>query len=161
MVFQNPDLQLFNASVREEILYRVLDPDMGYYEWLLDALGLAAYEETPPLLLSEGEKRRVALATVLMHQPEHGILLDEPALGQDAVHKEILLGVVHALAEAGQLVVLATHDLELASQADQLVLLGPAGIFAAGAPAELMRAEDLWQGMDLLLPEWVRSRCCV
>ena len=160
MVFQNPDLQLFNASVREEILYRVPDPDMVYYEWLLEALGLVPYEETPPLLLSEGEKRRVALATVLIRKPEHGILLDEPALGQDAAHKEVLLGVVHALAEAGQLVLLATHDLELASQADQLVLLGSDGIVAAGPPAELMRDEDLWERLGLLLPGWVRSRCC-
>jgi energy-coupling factor transport system ATP-binding protein len=160
MVFQNPDLQLFNATVREEILYRLPDPDMAYYHWLLAALGLELYEETPPLLLSEGEKRRVALATVLMRQPKHGILLDEPALGQDAVHKEILSGVVHALAETGQLIVLATHDLELASQADQLVLLGSGGIVAAGPPVELMRDEDLWDQMGLLLPEWVRSRCC-
>jgi energy-coupling factor transporter ATP-binding protein EcfA2 len=158
MVFQNPDLQLFNASVREEILYRVPDPDMGYYGWLLEALGLAAYEQMPPLLLSEGEKRRVALATVLIRQPEHGILLDEPALGQDAAHKEVLLGVVHALAEAGQLVVLATHDLELASQADQLVLLGSDGIVAAGPPADIMGDDDLWERLGLILPEWVRSR---
>ena len=160
MVFQNPDLQLFNATVREEILYRVPDPDMGYYEWLVEALGLAPYEEMPPLLLSEGEKRRVALATVLIRQPEHGILLDEPALGQDAAHKEVLLGVVHALAEAGQLVFLATHDLELASQADQLVLLGSDGIIAAGPPAELMLDEDPWERLGLLLPGWVRSQCC-
>ena len=159
MVFQNPDLQLFNASVREEILYRVPAPDIGYYEWLLEALGLVPYEETPPLLLSEGEKRRVALATVLIRQPEHGILLDEPALGQDAAHKEVLMDVVHALAKAGQLVVLATHDLELASQADQLVLLGSDGIVAAGPPAELMGDDDLWERLGLLLPEWVRSRC--
>jgi energy-coupling factor transporter ATP-binding protein EcfA2 len=158
MVFQNPDLQLFNASVREEILYRVPDPDMGYYGWLLEALGLAAYEQMPPLLLSEGEKRRVALATVLIRQPEHGILLDEPALGQDAAHKEVLLGVVHALAKAGQLVVLATHDLELASQADQLVLLGSDGIVAAGPPADIMGDDDLWERLGLILPEWVRSR---
>ena len=160
MVFQNPDLQLFNASVRDEILFRVPDPDIGYYEWLLEALGLRPYEETPPLLLSEGEKRRVALATVLIRQPEHGILLDEPALGQDVAHKEVLMGVVNALAKAGQLVVLATHDLELASQADQLVLLGSGGIVAAGPPAELMGDDDLWERLGLLLPEWVRSRCC-
>jgi energy-coupling factor transport system ATP-binding protein len=160
MVFQNPDLQLFNASVREEILYRVPDPDMVYYEWLLEVLGLADYEATPPLLLSEGEKRRVALATVLIRQPEHGILLDEPALGQDAAHKEVLLGVVHALAQAGQLVVLATHDLELASSADQLVLLGSDGIVAAGPPADLMGDDDLWERLGLLLPRWVRLKCC-
>ncbi|MBN1813852.1 MAG: ABC transporter ATP-binding protein, partial [Anaerolineae bacterium] len=83
LVFQNPDLQIFNPTVREEILYRVPEPDMALYAWALQVLGLERYENTPPLLLSEGEKKRVALATVLMRQPRHGILLDEPSLGQD------------------------------------------------------------------------------
>ncbi len=51
---------------------------MQWYRWLLDVLKIGEYEGTPPLLLSEGEKRRVALATLLMRQPRHGILLDEP-----------------------------------------------------------------------------------
>jgi ABC-type hemin transport system ATPase subunit len=81
-------------------------------------------------------------------------------LGQDAAHKEILSGVLHALAQTGQLVVLATHDLELASQADQLVLLGSGGIVAAGPPEEIVGDEDLWNQLGLLLPQWVRARCC-
>jgi len=89
MVFQNSDLQLFNASVREEILYRVHQPDLTYYRWLLAALDLTSYENTPPLLLSEGEKKRVAPGLVL-RQPAHG-LLDEPALGQDSGHKNALM----------------------------------------------------------------------
>lgn len=56
LVFQNAELQLFNASVRDEILYRVSEPDMALYAQLLGALGLTNYERTPPLLLSEGEK---------------------------------------------------------------------------------------------------------
>ena len=75
-------------------------------------------------------------------------------------HKAVLLAVVRALAGSGQLVILATHDLELASQADQLVLLSPGGILAAGPPVELMQDEDLWQQLGLLLPDWVRSKCC-
>lgn len=89
MVFQNADIQLFNASVRDEILYKVVEPDRELYDWLLLALGLLAYEDIPPLLLSEGEKKRVALATVLMRRPRHGLLLDEPSLGQDAAHKAL------------------------------------------------------------------------
>jgi energy-coupling factor transport system ATP-binding protein len=137
LVFQNANLQLFNASVREEILYRVPDADPGLYAWLLAALGLARYEHTPPLLLSEGEKKRVALATVLMRRPRHGVLLDEPALGQDAAHKAMLVRVAHALAAAGQIVILTTHDAGLAAQADRILLLGPDGWLADGRPADL------------------------
>ena len=157
LVFQNADLQLFNASVRDEILYRLPQPDMAYYGWLLEALGLRRYEETPPLLLSEGEKKRVALATVLMRRPRHGLLLDEPALGQDAVHKARLVHLARALAAAGQLVMLTTHDLSLAAQADRMLLLGPAGFVADGPPAQVLRDQAAWERLGMLVPEWVRK----
>ena len=160
IVFQNPDLQLFNASVREEILYRLEKPDHSLYQWVIDVLELGGYAETPPLLLSEGEKRRVALATMLMRQPRHGLLLDEPALGQDEGHKAILLRLLQAYAAAGHLVIYSTHDLELAAQADELVLLGAEGIAAQGPAAQVMRMESAWQRLGFVLPEWVRAKWC-
>lgn len=155
LVFQNADLQLFNASVREEILYRVSEPDMGLCDWLLEALGLAGYEEVPPLLLSEGEKKRVALATVLMRRPRHGLLLDEPSLGQDTAHKERLMRVAHALAGTGRLVIVTTHDLTLAAAADRLMLLGPDGFVADGPPAEVLKDREAWAGLGLSVPNWL------
>jgi energy-coupling factor transporter ATP-binding protein EcfA2/energy-coupling factor transporter transmembrane protein EcfT len=155
MVFQNADLQLFNASVHDEILYRVPDPDEALYEWLLAALGLDRYQDTPPLLLSEGEKKRVALATVLMRRPRHGLLLDEPSLGQDAAHKAMLIRLCHALAQSGRLVILTTHDLQLAAQADRLLLLGADGFVAEGPPAVVLRSEGPWQRIGLPVPHWV------
>ena len=155
MVFQNADLQLFNASVRDEILYRVPDPDMELYTWLLEALGLARYELIPPLLLSEGEKKRVALATVLMRYPRHGLLLDEPSLGQDSAHKAMLIRLARALAQAGHLVILTTHDLPLAVQADRLMLLGPDGLVADGPPVDVVRQSAAWARLGLSVPDWV------
>jgi energy-coupling factor transport system ATP-binding protein len=155
MVFQNPDFQLFNASVREEILFRVSKPDEQLYGQLLAALSLERYEQAPPLLLSEGEKRRLALATVLMHRPEHGILLDEPALGQDAAHKQILIGLLHTLAQNGLLVLFCTHDIELAAQADQMLLLSRQGILASGPPATILNEAMAWEQLGLRVPEWV------
>jgi energy-coupling factor transporter ATP-binding protein EcfA2 len=157
MVFQNADLQLFNATVRDEILYRLSEPDMALYAWLLEALGLARYEEAPPLLLSEGEKKRVALATVLMRRPRHGLLLDEPAVGQDAAHKAMLIRLARALAEAGKLVILTTHDLTLAAQADRLLLLGPDGFVADGPPAEVLLDHASWSRLGLSVPDWVQT----
>ncbi len=156
MVFQNADLQLFNATVRDEILYRLAEPDMKLYDWLLATLGLARYEQVPPLLLSEGEKRRVALATVLMRRPRHGILLDEPSLGQDRAHKARLIRLARALAAAGQLVVLTTHDLSLASQADRLALLASDGFLAYGPPADVFADEAVWARVGLPVPGSVR-----
>jgi energy-coupling factor transporter ATP-binding protein EcfA2 len=158
LVFQNADMQLFNASVREEILFRVPDPDMSLYEWLLAALGLARYEQVPPLLLSEGEKKRVALATVLMRRPRHDILLDEPSLGQDTAHKAMLIRLARSLADAGQLVILTTHDLPLAVQADRLLLLGPQGFVADGSQASVLADDAAWASLGLIVPAWVRTQ---
>lgn len=155
LVFQNADLQLFNASVRDEILYRVDNPDMALYDDLLEALGLARYEDTPPLLLSEGEKKRVALATVLLRQPRHGVLLDEPSLGQDVRHKHMLLRVARALNDAGRMVIMTTHDLSLAAGADRLILLGAEGFVADGSPGEVFADRAAWGSIGLYVPDWL------
>jgi energy-coupling factor transport system ATP-binding protein len=157
LAFQNADLQLFNATVRDEILHKVPNPDMGLYSWLLQALALEAYESTPPLLLSEGEKKRVALATTLMHQPDDGLLLDEPALGQDAAHKRILMRLMRGVAASGRLAVFTTHDLELASHADRLILLGADGILADGRPSDVFDATAAWRSAGMVIPEWFRA----
>lgn len=159
LVFQNPDLQLFNPTVHEEILYGLAQPDLALYRWLLEALDLQRYAGSSPLLLSEGEKRRLALAMILMRQPRHGILLDEPALGQDSAHKAVLLRLLQALAGAGNIVAYSTHDVELALQADRLILLGPGGILASGAPAELLQRQGAWEQAGLRLPGWVLPPC--
>ena len=154
MVFQNPDLQLFNATVRDEILFKVPNPDMAWYRWLLEVLDLSEYEDTPPLLLSEGEKKRVGLAIALMRRPAHGVLLDEPALGQDATHKSRLTNLARALAGAGRLVVMTTHDLSLAAQADRLLLLGDAGVVADGPPPQVLCDVQAWGRVGLTVPGW-------
>ncbi len=75
----------------------------------------------------------------LMRENRHGILLDEPSLGQDEYHKKILIHVLRALANSGYLVMFSTHDLELASQADQLMLLTPEGIISQGPVKEVIQ----------------------
>jgi len=156
IVFQNPDFQLFNASVRAEIYFGVEDPDERFYQQLLRALDLERYEHTPPLLLSEGEKRRLALATILMHRPRHGVLLDEPALGQDTDHKHTLMGLLRAVAGTGRLVLFCTHDIELAAEADHMLLLSRAGILASGPPATVLSDDSAWEHLGLRVPEWIK-----
>lgn len=154
-VYQNADLQLFNASVRSEILYRVKDPDMTWYAWLMETLGLRQYEDTPPLILSEGEKKRVALATVLMRKAAHGILLDEPSLGQDMAYKKMLIDICRGLAARGKIVLFTTHELHLAAMADRLILLGRDGIAADGPPEKVFRDAGAWKRAGLFVPPWL------
>jgi len=156
LVYQNPDLQLFNAAVREEILYRVASPDENLYRWLMAHLGLDRYQDSSPLLLSEGEKKRLCLAMVLMHRPRHGVLLDEPTLGQDDRHRVMLGRTVKGLADAGLLVVVATHDLAWAAHfATQMLVLHEGRLIANGTPTALLKQSDLWQGVGLRVPDWI------
>ena len=154
MVFQNPDLQIFNASVREEILYRTLNPNINLYDAVVKSLGLKIYEDTPPLLLSEGEKKRVGLAMVMMRQPLHGVLLDEPSLGLDSGHKEIFSRMMCKLADSGQVVIMTTHDLTLASQADRIILLGKEGVIANDATEKMLKNTAIWEQAGIRLPDW-------
>jgi len=156
LVYQNPDLQLFNATVREELLYRVASPDENLYRWLMARLGLERYQDASPLLLSEGEKKRLCLAMVLMHRPRHGILLDEPTLGQDDRHRVLLGRTVKGLADAGRLVVVATHDLAWAAHfATQMLVLHEGRLIANGTPTALLKWADLWQRVGLRVPDWI------
>lgn len=155
LVFQNADLQLFNASVKEEILYRQPAPNMDRYHTILNLLHLQYYEDSPPLLLSEGEKKRVALAVMLMSGPSHGILLDEPSLGQDNYHKTILVRLIQELKSTGQIVIFATHDLRLAASADQILLLGDTGVIAQGPTNDILNQPELWRLAGLIIPEWM------
>lgn len=156
LVFQNADLHLFNPTVEEEILYKLTDPDMDLFEHILEALGLEEYRNTPPLLLSEGEKKRVMFAVILMNQPEHGILLDEPSLGQDIVHKDILIRMAKVLNKAGKIVMMTTHDLNLASCADRIILLGEEGVLADGPTDQVLRDTVAWEQAGMFIPSWLR-----
>ena len=104
-------MQLFNASVREEILYRLEKPDRSLYQWVVEALDRGVTLRRRPCCSAKA-RRRVALATMLMRQPRHGLLLDQPALGQDEGHKAILLRLLQAYAGTGHMVIYSTHDLE-------------------------------------------------
>jgi energy-coupling factor transport system ATP-binding protein len=156
LVYQNPDLQLFNPTVREEILFRVNHPNEPLYQWLLTRLGLTRYEMDSPLLLSEGEKKRLCLAMVLMHQPRHGVLLDEPTLGQDDHHRIRLGRTVQGLAKAGRLVIVATHDLAWAAHyATRMLVLHEGRIMANGTPQMLLHDAQLWKRVNLRVPTWI------
>jgi len=93
---------------------------------------------------------------VLMRGPRHGLLLDEPALGQDTAHKTRLMHLAHSLAATGQLVIMTTHDLTLAAQADRLLLLGSASFVADGPPGQVLRDDAPWSQLGLVVPDWIR-----
>jgi energy-coupling factor transport system ATP-binding protein len=124
MCFQNPDQQIFNPTVRQEILYANSAVDECLYRSVIGLLGLRPYEQTAPLLLSEGEKKRLGLAILLTRPGLRGLCIDEPTLGQDERHRQMMGRVVRHLASAGYLCVVATHDVEWAAEwCDEFMML--------------------------------------
>ncbi len=103
-----------------------------------------------PSALASGERAELGQTA-----PAHGLLLDEPTLGQDAAHKTILLRLLRQIAHSGQLVLITTHDLVLAAQCDRLVLLGDHGILADGSPQEVFTQTRAWQRAGLKVPNWL------
>jgi energy-coupling factor transport system ATP-binding protein len=143
---QNPERLLFAETVAEELAFsrrgHGLPPDPAADLALLARLGLDHCRDSHPRDLSVGEKQRLALAAVLVPDPEL-ILLDEPTRGLDYVQKYTLAGLLHELRRAGKTVIMATHDVELAAAtADRVVLMAEGQIVVDG-PARRVMAESL------------------
>lgn len=127
-VFQNADVQLFCASVEEEIAFGPLQMGLSEEEAkqrtndVLSLLELEALRERPPYQLSGGEKRKVALGCILSMNPKV-LVLDEPLAGLDRRTQDWLLAFLQTLKSAGRTMVLATHNEDLAAAlADRRIL---------------------------------------
>lgn len=157
LVFQNPDVQLFCPTVREDIAFGPLQLgiDPGAVEsrmaTLAADLGIAALLDRPPHQLSVGEKRKVSFATVLAIDPEV-LLLDEPIAGLDPRTATHLVELLHEAAHRGKTIVTATHDLHTIEDiADRVYVFGQDRRLAAcGTPEEILGNHDLLQANNLI-----------
>jgi energy-coupling factor transporter ATP-binding protein EcfA2 len=137
---QNPSALLFNDTVRQEMDFtrrgHGLPPDD--YGSLLETLSLTGYVDRYPRDLSVGERQRVALASILVANPQI-LLLDEPTRGLDYQQKEVLSAFLQQEKARGRTIVMSTHDVELvATCADRVVLLGDGHIVVDGPVRQVM-----------------------
>jgi energy-coupling factor transport system ATP-binding protein len=158
-VFQNPDHQLFSETVEEEISFAL--KNFGYatdtiekrIDWALNLLGLTKYRKTSPFLLSGGERKRVALASVLAWDPK-ALILDEPTIGQDYQQKEKLRQFIIQMQTQGKTVVIVTHDVEFVAECNPRVLLMKEGrIVADGAGKEILTNSEVLAQSSIVLPQ--------
>jgi cobalt/nickel transport system ATP-binding protein len=160
-VFQDPDVQLFSASVLDEVAFAPLQLGLSAdevetrVEWALQALRIEKLRERPPHRLSGGEKKRVALASILSLQPEVW-LLDEPTSGLDPRSRAWLVEFIEEQHRTGKTIVIATHDLTLVqAMATRVCALGEDhGIAAQGDPQQLLRDHDLLHACNLIHEHW-------
>lgn len=147
LVMQNPDHQLFLDSVEREILFSL--ENLGYQkeeakercERTLTSLGLEGFSERSPFTLSGGERKRVALATVLATEPRV-LSLDEPTIGQDARQKENLARMLSALNDKGKTVIVVTHDIEFVTENFPRTVTMANGLIVADGPTNSVLSND-------------------
>ena len=157
LVFQDPDIQLFSATVMDDVAFGPLQLGLARDEVAArcdEALGLMEIRHLAnraPFELSGGEKKRAAIASVLSLRP-HVVLLDEPTAALDPRTKWVLVNLIRRLGEAGRTVITATHELDIVPViADRVVVLGEdRRVHADGAPAEILGNRELLIAANLI-----------
>jgi cobalt/nickel transport system ATP-binding protein len=150
LVFQNPDVQLFNPTVFDEVAFGPLQMQWSSeavrarVEQTLSIMGIAHLRDRPPYRLSGGEKKRVALASVIVLEPEV-LLLDEPTSTLDPRSQSQLIDLIQGWkSSAAKTLVTATHQLEILEDiADRVLVLEQGSLIAAGSPKEILSNHDL------------------
>ncbi len=158
-VFQNPDHQLFSETVEDEVAFAL--KNFGFekeiiekrIDWALNLLSLTQYRKTSPFLLSGGERKRVALASVLAWDPET-LVLDEPTIGQDHEQKEKLRQFILQMQMQRKTVVAVTHDVEFVAECNPRVVLMKEGkIVADGMGNDILTDPVLLEQASIVLPQ--------
>ena len=159
MVFQNPDNQIVANVVEEDVAFAPENLGVPPEEIrrrvddALKAVGMYEYREHAPHLLSGGQKQRVAIAGVIAMQPRC-IVLDEPTAMLDPIGRSEVLKTIKQLNRtSGVTVVLITHHMDEAAQADRLVVMSRGKVIADGAPREVFKQVEALKEVGLTVPE--------
>ena len=152
---QNPDRQIFSATVEEEVAFSLrglpLSPEEKEARTAraLGALGLAGQRRSHPFSLSKGDRARVVIAAVLIMEPEL-LVFDEPTTGQDDAGARAILDLTRELNQAGRTIVVVTHHLSLMPPyARRVLLLGGGRVLLDGPLRAAYHAVDLLAQTDL------------
>jgi len=158
-VFQNPDHQLFNQRVFDELAFglRLLGVDdvevKARVELLLKTLKLKGLENEHPFFLSKGERRRLALGSVLALEPDI-LIVDEPTTGQDYGMCSELMNLLKRYNESGKTVILISHSIPLIVEyVDRLVVMCNGRVVADGDPHEVLSIDKVVKEAHLLVPQ--------
>lgn len=143
IVFQDPDNQLFSASVYQEISFGILNLGVSEeqakkeVEEVIDYLEITPFRSKPTHALSGGQKKQVSIADILVMHPEI-IILDEPAAALDPRHTTMVNRIVEQMTASGITVLMATHDVNYAYEwADKVILFHEGKVLMNGSPEEV------------------------
>ncbi len=160
-VFQNPDHQIFAATVHEEVAFGPRNLGLAGQALAqrvaeaLAAFDLSALAEAPPAVLGYGLRRLVTLASVWAMQPPIW-LLDEPTTGLDARLTGLLMERLHGLHQAGHTILFITHDLKLAAAAQRIVGISQGRVVLDGPPQSVLADSAALHAIGLRPPPITR-----
>ena len=155
VVFQNPDVQLFNATVFDEVAFGPLQMEWSKAEIVervyaaMKDLGIEHLKDRPPHRLSGGEKKRVALASVLVLDPDV-LLMDEPTAALDPKSQGQIVDFLFGCM-GRKTVITTTHSLEVAQEiADRCIVLESGRLAGSGPTAEILQDAPLLERTHLM-----------
>ena len=161
MVFQNPDNQIVANVVEEDIAFAPENLGVPTEEIrrrvdsALSAVGMSEFMTHAPHLLSGGQKQRIAIAGVIAMEPQC-IVLDEATAMLDPIGRQEVLSTVHRLnKEKGITVILITHHMNEAQEADRVIVMDEGYVALDGTPAEVFMQVDRLRSMGLTVPDTV------
>jgi cobalt/nickel transport system ATP-binding protein len=157
LVFQNPDVQLFCPTVKEDILFGPLQLGMAKNEIqkrldeLVEILGIGNLLDRPPHQLSVGEKRKAAIASTLIIGPEV-LLLDEPTAGLDPATTRHIIDLLLQANQSGKTIITSTHDLHIVEEISDIVYVfnHEKKIVRSGRTDEILNDGQLLQENNLV-----------
>lgn len=159
MVFQNPDNQLVATIVEEDVAFGPenlgIDPAeiRKRVDDSLEKVGMSEYKRHAPHLLSGGQKQRVAIAGILAIEPEC-IIFDEPtAMLDPSGRKEVLNNIKYLNKEHGMTIILITHYMDEAAQADRIIVMDDGSIKMEGTPREIFPQVERMKTIGLDVPQ--------
>jgi len=157
MVFQNPDNQLVSSIVEDDVAFGPenlgVDPAeiRRRVDKSLESVNMGKYKKKSPHLLSGGQKQRIAIAGVIAMKPEC-IIFDEPTAMLDPRGREEIMEIIRELHDEGITVVLITHFMDEAVQADRVIIMDRGRILLDGKPQEVFSEEETIREASLDLP---------
>ena len=161
MVFQNPDNQIVANVVEEDVAFAPENLGVPSEEIrrrvddALAAVGMSEFTRHAPHLLSGGQKQRVAIAGVIAMAPECIVLDEATAMLDPAGRREVLSAIRTLNQERGITVVLITHHMDEAMDADRLIVMNDGKLVIDGAPAEVFTQVEALRAMGLAAPDTV------
>ncbi|MDO0823730.1 ABC transporter ATP-binding protein [Desulfosporosinus nitroreducens] len=161
-VFQNPDHQIFSATVEKELEFGL--KNAGFkgkeikerVEQVLQYTGLERYRSVHPFSLGKGERQMIAVASILVLNPKV-LIIDEPTTGSDWTGVQTMMALIRKLHTAGTTIIMISHDMDLVTQyAKRVIVLKDGGVLLDGTPKSVFSNEQILLDSAIVPPQLCR-----